>query len=262
MSKRLIDIVISICLIAITYVITTHYTEVNYQRERAEYNSLNKPVTTLRRITEGGHYGTITITGKDPYNEDGLIIDALTDVVIDRVTVDNVRVPIIFKGKGKVQIKQVVAKHYTGDGLNIRQSNVTINQLVLIEPKPSLDTYHQDLILQAYAVQENGYSINTDGVIENIHIPSVTLIGGLKGKDLITLSEDNMYRNFIVGTVSLVLEFDNPFWVNASNLSDSKIGNEDNFFINNEAGLFIRERKGKKGLNRTNNNVIFGEVIK
>jgi len=262
MSKRLIDIVIALCLIAITYVITTHYTEENYQRERAEYNSLDKPTTALRRITEGGHYDTITITGKDPYNEDGLVIDAVTDVVIDRITVDNVRVPIIFKGKGKVQIKQVVAKHYTGDGLNIRQSNVTINQLVLIDPIPSLDTYHQDLILQAYAVQENGYSIDSSGAIENINIPSVTLIGGLKGKDLVTLSEDNVYRNFTVGTVSLVLEFDNPYWVNASNLSDSNIGNSENFFINKEAGLFIRERKGMKGINRTNNNVIFGEVIK
>jgi len=157
--------------------------------------------STLRYISLPGCYGDITIHGSGDLTEDGIVIQVQGDIYIENVAIDNVRIPLTFKGYGDVDIQQVYAKNYFGDGLNIKQSNVSIHKLTLVNPVSKIDPklYHQDLILQAYAVTSNGYTINTKGIIENIYLPDITLIGGLPNKDLITLSEFNAYRSFYIG---------------------------------------------------------------
>lgn len=263
MDKRIVDAVAAISLITLSVVATVIYENNSYIRERSDYNSLPDQTLSVQYISKGGVYGYIAIKGDG--SKHGLLINANDDVVINKVVISNVVVPIIFSGKGSVTINTVYVDGYSGDGLNIRQSNVSIKELILVNPKQPKDDYHQDLILQAYAVKENGYTVDPVGVIENNNIPSVTLINGIANKDLITLSEDNIYRNFKIGNESFVATFDNDYYLNASNLSDSAIGNTSMLLLrpnNKEAVAFIRDRKGYKGFDRSHDNKIVGKVIR
>lgn len=217
---------------------------------------------TIREVS-GGSYDSIEIEGYNRNTDIGAFIRADTDVVIESLRVSNVFIPFIVIGKGRLIIKSFDYSEFGGDGANIRKSNANINhwkgrkntptrpynsirrignesieecllrnnELVydpsLLEWEDGvIKGYHQDAILQAYAVKKDGYTLDENGCIENITIKNIdVVIDGDKSQGLIC-SEKNDINNWELGTetLNITAKYQHPILFNTAR--NTKIGCE------------------------------------
>lgn len=193
----------------------------------------------IRKITKSGHYKDINIVGDNRNEGVGLTIHCVGMVVIDNLVVSNIFIPLIINGTGSVVIKRMFASEFGGDCINIRQSSVTINSLQVRSPTPTrpynsltrkggesveqcldrngvcvYDTsllsfhngvilgYHVDQVCQIYAVYSDGYTIDQDGVIEDVHIHNID-VEMSEGAQGVMCSEGSGIVNCSFGTEGL-----------------------------------------------------------
>ena len=180
------------------------------------------------KIEKGGYYPEIKISGdgSDLY-KDGLVIDSPGEVVrINRLIVDTVRSPIIVKRAYRVIIDNALFTNFHGDAFHLRQSNVHVRDYKGRDIKTKLpyEEWHTDVILQAFAVKEDGNTLDPEGVITNIIFDNIDVECHEKEVNGVMLSELCRYKNFQIGTSSLKLDLAIPFWLNGNNLSHSVIG--------------------------------------
>lgn len=196
----------------------------------------------LIRITEGGFYPELMGCGQAGRLDcDGVVIDAPGDTVaIGRLAVSQVRVPLIVKRVGRLFIDLFQPHSFWGDTANFRCGHVYINDYwpEAIQQAFDYDQYHQDVIFQAYAVQENGWELDPQGVIEEIHIQSLRVQSGLQRVNGVMLSERNLYRGLHLGTRELDVCIEAPWWLSANTLQHSVIGNFNQVSIRSESGLY------------------------
>ena len=186
---------------------------------------------SLLRIKEPGYYPEIKLCGtSDDLYADGCMIDSPDGVVyIGKLIVENVRCPLTLWRSTGVIIDEMITNSTWGDTLNIRRSNLHIKSLYGrdITPKLPYELYHVDTILQAYAVKEDGYTLDKDGVIENIDIDEIDIVTTGTDVNGIMLSELNKYRNFRIGTKKFHFTTNGTHWLNGNNLSNSIFGGRD-----------------------------------
>ncbi|MGB0845401.1 MAG: hypothetical protein ACPGSM_01705, partial [Thiolinea sp.] len=189
----------------------------------------------LKRITSGGHYGDLTLQGTGELETDGVVIDAPGQaVLINRLQVSNVRYPLIVRRVGQFVVNDYVPHTFWGDTLNIRASHVHIGRLApqnIIQKLP-YDTLHQDIIFQAYAVAEDGYTLNPNGVIEDICIRDINVSSPLTPVNGIMLSEVNRYSHFYLGQDRLHVGINAPYWLSGNTLEYAVVGGRDNLIFN------------------------------
>ena len=91
-----------------------------------------------------------------------------------------------------------------------------------------LPSYHCDVVFQAYAVDETGYRIDPNGVIENIIMPNIDAeISGDKCQAIMG-SEANCYKNMHLGTEKLRIISDGyPYSIVFNTMESSYIGGAD-----------------------------------
>lgn len=196
----------------------------------------------LIRITEGGFYPELVGCGRaDALECDGVVIDAPGDTVaIGRLAVSQVRVPLIVKRVGRLFIDLYQPHSFWGDTANFRCGHIYINDYwpENILQAFDYDQYHQDVIFQAYAVQENGWELDPQGIIEEIHIQSLRVKSGLQRVNGVMLSERNLYRGLQIGTRELDICLESPWWLSANTLQHSVLGNGRRVSIRSESGLY------------------------
>lgn len=188
-------------------------------------------MTYAIEIKKGGYYPSVVYAGKgDNLQEDGVLIDAPNEVVyLGNVEISQVKTPITIVRAAYVFIDTYHIKDYWGDGVNLRQSNLHIKHYYSEGCKLRLpyEMFHVDAVLQAFAVKADGYSLDKDGVIENVRIDYLDVNCTDPEASVIMLSEFNRYSHFYIGTEYLHLNTNTPFWINANNLSNSIIGGMD-----------------------------------
>lgn len=196
----------------------------------------------LLRITEGGYYPVIDLEGDyDDIACDGVVIDAPDAVVfIHLFFVSTVRVPLIVKRVGRLIINHYEPSSFWGDTANFRTGNIYIKHFrpSFIQQRFDYEKYHQDIVFQAYAVKDNGWDIDPNGLIENIVIDNIYVSSALKQVNGIMLSEVCQYRNFQIGTSSLHVDIESPYWLNTNNLQGSVLGGGDYSHIGSLSGEY------------------------
>jgi hypothetical protein len=242
--------------------------------------------TILRKIS-GGVYDTIQIEGTNRNTDIGLYIKAEEPVSIRKLVISNVFIPLVLLGNPMVTIEEVTFKNYGGDAMNIRASNLLIKEYTTYNSTPTrpysrckrkgnetveeclirhneqvydstllafnkgyIDGYHVDTGFHAYAVKEDGYSIDTEGSISNITIHSIDVdMGGSQG---IMCSEACNYSNFNLGLNKLRVVGHYVYPIVFNSLADSTIGGINNTL---EGKIRIAGLKGTVWAT-TNNNFI------
>ena len=182
----------------------------------------------LCRITKGGYYKELYLKGdKALLEQDGLVVDAKDELVfIDRLIVSDVRVPLVYLSAKKLIINELRFEGYWGDGANIRASHLHVQKWHGLNPVKRFDysQYHQDVIFQAYAVKDDGYTLDAQSTIEDIVIDELLIRSTVPEANGIMLSELNQYRNFSIGTKGLDIAIQSKYWLNGNNLSNSVLG--------------------------------------
>ncbi len=161
-----------------------------------------RTVSLLKRITSGGDYGHLTLQGNGDINGDGVLVDAPgATVLINRLQVSHVRYPLTVKRVGQLVIQDYVPHTFWGDTANFRCSHIHIGRLAPknIIQRLNYEELHQDIIFQAFAVCDDGYTLDPSGVIEDIQIQEIDVCSSLGQVNGIMLSEVNQYRRFNIG---------------------------------------------------------------
>lgn len=206
----------------------------------------------LQRITCGGDYGDLILQGNGEINGDGVEINAPGEtVLIKRFQVSHVRYPLIVKRVGQLVIQDYQPHTFWGDTLQIRCSHVHIDRLAPknIIQRLKYEELHQDIILQAFAVLDDGYTLDPAGVIEHIHIQEVDVCSALPDVNGIMFSERNQYRHIYIGQRRLHIGINAPYWLSTNHLEKSVIGGRDNLIYNptglvHQPGVRILDVKG------------------
>ena len=186
-------------------------------------------MAALHYITQGGYYPELILIG-DPNEDncDGLVINAPGQiVVIGYLAPRFCRVPLIVQRVGKLIVTHYEPGSFWGDTANLRCGNLYFDHytpLNILPQRRSYDEYHHDLIFQSQAVLDDGYTNDPAGVIEHIHINNLMMESDLEQCNGIMLSEQCVYRHFHIGSQSLNIQIEAPYWLNANTLSDSIIG--------------------------------------
>ena len=96
-------------------------------------------MTVLKRITESGDYGRISLRGKNRNEDIGLFIDIAEGktVTINSIDVDNSFIPVLKRGKGKLFLGDIQATRFGGDGFNMLSSNITGDKFYSRENTPT-----------------------------------------------------------------------------------------------------------------------------
>ncbi len=189
----------------------------------------------LKRITCGGDYGDLILQGDGTLNNDGVEIHAPGEtVLINRFQVSHVRYPLIVKRVGQLVVHDYIPHTFWGDTLQARCGHIYIDRLA---PKNILQQFayealHQDIILQAFAVLEDGFTLDPSGVIEHIHIQEVDVCSALPQVNGVMFSERNRYRRIYLGQRRLHIGINAPYWLSTNHLEDSVLGGRDNFVYN------------------------------
>lgn len=181
----------------------------------------------LIRIKEGGYFPELVGCGNGDLACDGVVIDAPGEVVVvGRLSVSHVRVPLVVKRVGKLLIDLYQPFAYWGDTANFRCGHIHINDFWPddILQQFEYDQYHQDVIFQSYATQEDGYTLDPQGIIEHIYLNRVRVYSGLQRVNGVMLSERNVYRNLHIGMHELDVSLEAPWWFSANSLQDSVLG--------------------------------------
>ena len=189
----------------------------------------------LQRITTGGHFGDLTLQGPGDLETDGVVVDAPGQtVLINRLQVSNVRYPLIVRRVGQLVVNDYIPHTFWGDTLNIRASHVHIGRLApknIIQRLP-YEELHQDIIFQAYAVCDDGYTLDPNGLIEDVCIREIDVSSNLTQVNGIMLSEVNRYSRFYLGQDRLHVGINAPYWLSGNSLDNSVIGGRDNLIFN------------------------------
>lgn len=200
-------------------------------------------------ITKGGYYPEVNVTGTgENLYKDGLVIDAPGEVVrINRLNVNTVRSPVIVKRAERVIIDNSNFHNFWGDAYNVRQSKVLVRNYVGRDIKPRLpyEEFHVDVIVQAYAVKEDGNTLDPDGIIRDVIFENIDVVCDSTEVNAVMLSELCRYEEWGLGTKSLKLKLAIDYWINGNNLSHSVIGglNVDIASFNDKIpGILLKDR--------------------
>lgn len=189
------------------------------------------------RIRDAGYYPHITVRGDDNLYQDGVVIDVPGGVVyIGKLHAIGVRCPVIFLRGDAVIIDELIMEDTWGDSIQTRRSNVHVKRMFspMITPRLPYEAFHVDTIMQAFAVLEDGYTLDPRGVIENIDIDEIDITSTSTEVNGIMLSEFNHYRNFRIGTSKFHLTLGGDYWLNGNNLSNSLFGGHDVRLVNTQ----------------------------
>ena len=132
---------------------------------------------------------------------------------------------------GSLDIGELIIDAIGGDSINIRHGDIFIERLVVIGAKAWIEYeyYHQD-ICQSYAVEDDGYTLDPDGVVRRVYIAHVD-IEVYDPKHQIFMLSDGHFAEWHIGYKSLRIRCLYPFWFVANTLERSFIGNLDNVDI-------------------------------
>lgn len=170
----------------------------------------------LQEINSGGCFSDIHNIGSDKNLDIGLQVNVPEGEVlyIENLELENVFVGIIKFGLGELRIDNLHIHHFGGDAMNIRGSNVHIENYKVhdCEPTRPYSEYHCDAILQAY-----------DFDTKEIHSITINNLDAIiKGDQVqgIILSEAHDYFNInIKGTI----QSEYPYGFVANSLRNSSI---------------------------------------
>lgn len=214
----------------------------------------------LKRITCSGDYGDLVMQGTGEPNLDGVEINAPGEtVLIKRFQPSHVRYPLIVKRVGKLLIQDYIPHTFWGDTWQFRCGHIYIDRQA---PKNIIQRFkyeelHQDIIGQAFAVLDDGHTLDPEGVIEHIHIQELDVCSSLPQVNGLMFSEKNRYRNIHIGQRRLHVGINAPYWLSTNHLEDSAIGGRDNLIydptgLGRTPGIRILDVKGG-GHSSTNN---------
>ena len=214
-------------------------------------------------ITKGGLYPSVKYTGnKSNLMNDGVIIDTPNEVVFIRdFQVSKTRTPLTILRSAGVFIETYHVDDYWGDGVNLRQPRLHVRYYYSTGCHLELpyEEFHVDSVLQAFAVANNGWTLNSGALIHDVKIDYLEVDCDDPQASVIMLSEFNRYENFSIGTEYLRLNVKTPFWINANNLSRSVIGGQDVDIYSGsiKPSILIQDRpkQGKYSQIRSDDNV-------
>lgn len=194
-----------------------------------------------------------------------------SDLFADEITVTDAMVGLVHYPHNTIDINKLICTLIGGDSVNLRGNDVHIKTLKVRGSKAwlSYKNYHQDVV-QAYAVKDDGFSVDVDGIIRNVYIENVDIdVRGFEHQ--VFMLTDSGFDNWHIGTKSLKIRCDYTYWFSANTLSNSVLGNLDNVDIAYHGeGLFkkplVRIGDGIKGSkhcihssnHRTSNVMIIG----
>ncbi len=192
-------------------------------------------------IKKGGYYPNII--GRDPRMITALIIDVPPNetVHIGALDVGHADNCVCWVSGKNLIIDSIYSHHYSEDNVQVRASNMLIKRMRWGDLLPTTSKRHPDRGIQAYAVEPDGYTLNPNGLIENIEIQDI------KGKLLqaidqfIMLSERNEYSGFFIGGTRFEVEMAGYEWVVSAHTINHSIFGGDH--VKTDGGILIKNRK-------------------
>lgn len=194
-----------------------------------------------------------------------------TTLVKKRLYLKDAFVGLVHMPGAKINLGHLIIKAIGGDSINFRFGDVYIKRLTVRGADAWIDYefYHQD-ICQSYAVFENGYTVNPNGIVRSVTIEEVD-IEVYSAQHQIFMLSDGHFVDWFIGTKSLRIRCVYPYWFVANTLENSVIGNADNVdiaFLHPIAADKPKVRIGdgiigsthciKPGIHRTKNVMIIG----
>jgi len=182
----------------------------------------------MRLITQASQHDQLVIKGDRKPNSIGVCFAANNPVHVNKFNGSNVLVPMIHMS-GKLNLNQLLLHHFGGDGINERSNDgLHIKKLIVRDDEIWLDTkkYHPD-VLQAYAVLDDGHTVDPDGVVGNITIEHVDIITKNPKRQIFMFSESCENSHVYIGTKSLRVHCAYQYWFVANTLSHAVLGNCD-----------------------------------
>ena len=228
-------------------------------------------MNTINHLTNENTLRDQHIVGTNRDKDVGLFVhvDSGKELILPSLEFENVFIPIIKTGDGKLTIDGDLTLHaFGGDAINIRGSHFHINGMydisnntatrpydvcyrkgvetiaeclarrgefvydhtLLVWEKDAkgreyIGAYHQDTIFQAYAVGDDGYTVDPSGIVEDIYMPSVkATITGAKAQGVIC-SEPCDINNVEIGTRFLEVSCEHPYPFLFNTARNLKVGN-------------------------------------
>ena len=132
---------------------------------------------------------------------------------------------------GKIDIGTLILDGIGGDSINVRHGDIKIERLVVRGDEAwfEYELYHQD-ICQSYAVEDDGFTLNPDGVIRSVSIAHID-IETYRWDHQIFMLSDGHFVDWMIGYKSIRIRCLYPYWFVANTLENSFIGNLDNVDI-------------------------------
>jgi len=197
---------------------------------------------SVETISASGEYEPATIVGDDPSDGVGLEIKLHpnAEARIEYLDISNVFIGLIHYS-GTIFIDELHIHGFGGDAINLRTGNFHVGRLHVHDNIQTRDynEYHQDA-LQAYAVLEDGYTLDNTGEISNVTIDEVIIhMDGASCQGIIG-SENCTYSNWNIGLTKLDIQVGHYYSMMFTNLLTSRLGGKS---VNVSKPIRIRDVK-------------------